>query len=69
MNFLEEKWINDGCHIDETPDYEMEDKERLKDALRALDRTLDNFKNRKRGTKHESRIKSDIYSKQGKQND
>lgn len=30
-------------------DYEMEDKERLKDALRALDRTLDNFKNRKRG--------------------
>lgn len=45
--FLEEKWIKDGCHIDETPDYEMEDKERLEDALRALDRTLDNFKNRK----------------------
>lgn len=54
MNFLEEKWIKEGCHIDETLDYEMEDKERLKDALRALDRTLDNFKNRKRGTKHES---------------
>lgn len=47
MDFLEEKWIKDSCHIDETPDYEMEDKERLKDALRALDRTLDNFKNRK----------------------
>lgn len=47
MNFLEEKWIKDGCHIAEAPDYEMEDKERLKDALRALDRTLDNFKNRK----------------------
>ena len=45
--FLEEKWIKDGCHIDETPDYEMENKERLEDALRALDRTLDNFKNRK----------------------
>jgi len=57
MDFLEEKWINDGCHIDEMTDYEMEDKERLKDALCALDRTLDNFKNRKRGTKHESRIK------------
>ena len=57
MDFLEEKWINDGCHIDEMTDYEMEDKERLKDALCALDRTLDNLKNRKRGTKHESRIK------------
>ena len=68
MDFLEEKWIKDGCHIDETPDYEMEDKERLKDALRALDRTLDNFKNRKWGIKHKSRIKSDIYSKQRKQN-
>ena len=45
--FLEEKWIKDGCHIDEMPDYEMEYKERLKDALRALDRTLDNFKNGK----------------------
>lgn len=54
MNFLEEKWIKEGCHIDEALDYEMEDKERLKDALRALDRTLDNFKNRKRGTKQES---------------
>ena len=51
MDFLEEKWINDGCHIDEMTDYEMEDKERLKYALCALDRTLDNFKNRKRGTK------------------
>lgn len=45
--FLEEKWINDGCRI-EVPDYEIEDRERLEDALCALDRTLDNFiKNRK----------------------
>lgn len=50
--FLEEKWINDGCRI-EVPDYEIEDRERLEDALCALDRTLDNFINRKRGTKHE----------------
>ena len=61
MNFLKEKWIKDGCHVDEAPDYEMEDRERLEDALCALDRTLDDL-NRKRGTKHESRIKSDIYS-------
>lgn len=52
MDFLEEKWINDGCRI-EASDYEIEDRERLKDALCALDRILDNFKNRKRGTKHE----------------
>ena len=52
-NFLKEKWIKDGCHIDEASDYEMEDRERLQDALCALNRTLDNFKNRKRGTKHE----------------
>lgn len=52
MDFLEEKWIKDGCRI-EAPDYEIEDRQRLEDALCALDRTLDNFKNRKRGTKHE----------------
>lgn len=40
--FLEEKWINDGCRI-EAPDYEIEDRQRLKDALCALDRTLDDF--------------------------
>lgn len=50
MDFLEEKWINDGCRI-EAPDYEIEDRERLKNALRALDRTLDDL-NRKRGTKN-----------------
>lgn len=49
MNFLKEKWINDGCRI-EASDYEIEDRERLEDALCALDRTLDNFiKNRKWG--------------------
>ena len=55
MDFLEEKWIKDGCRI-EAPDYEIEDRQRLEDALCALDRTLDDL-NRKRGTKHESRIK------------
>lgn len=60
MDFLEEKWIKDGCRI-EAPDYEIEDRQRLEDALCALDRTLDDL-NRKRGTKHESSIKSDIYS-------
>lgn len=41
MNCLEEKWIADGCHIDEAPDYELEDRERLEDALKSLDKTLD----------------------------
>lgn len=45
MNFLEEKWINDGCRI-EASDYEIEDRQRLEDALCALDRTLDDL-NRK----------------------
>lgn len=51
MNFLKEKWINDGCRI-EASDYKIEDREILEDALCALDRTLDDL-NRKRGTKHE----------------
>ena len=50
MDFLEEKWINDGCRI-EASDYEIEDRQRLEDALCALDRTLDDL-NRKRGTKN-----------------
>lgn len=50
MDFLEEKWINDGCRI-EASDYEIEDREILEDALCALDRTLDYFNNKKRGTK------------------
>lgn len=33
--------------------YGTEDKERLKDALRTLDRILDNFKNKDEVNKHE----------------
>lgn len=45
MDFLEEKWINDGCRIEASED-EIEDRQRLEDALCALDRTLDDL-NRK----------------------
>lgn len=46
MDFLKEKWVSDGCIKYSQIDYDAEDNERLEDALKALNRTLDEIKNK-----------------------
>jgi len=41
MDWLEEKWIENGCQISESYDDMDDDIQRQRDAVLALERTLD----------------------------
>lgn len=41
MDWLKEKWIEDGCQVSEPYDDVAEDMERQHEAILALERTLD----------------------------